>query len=211
MKYLLGALAVGLVVWGVAGQFRTSAARARADDVRAMLDSTQVEMAKAQAERHDAIADRMRADSARVVDSTELAGRLANARYDMIVLEDSSRTLLRRLSRALDSLPDSARATVDNVVRVLASEVEACRAGLELADSLHTLCGERLEARDSTIADLNLTVAEQTSMLHAEIALRETYRGLANPGFLERIRQALPAVGVALAVGIAIGLSIGGP
>lgn len=202
VKYVLGALAVGLVVWGVAGHFRTSAAKARADDVREMLDSTRVEMERAQAMRHEAIAERMQADSVRQADSAVVATQLAGLRDDLEIMSDSSTALLAKLD--MGSLPPP----VGNVIRVLQFEAEACRTALELADSLHTLCGERLASRDSTIADLYLEIAEKDTLLHAEIALVETYRGLANPNWLTRIRQALPTMGVAAGIGLAIGIAI---
>lgn len=208
MKYLIGAVLVALVAWGIVGQLRMSAAKARADDVREMLDSTRVEMERAQAQRHEAIAERMTADSARQEERGELLARLEVARMDMDRFSDTSDSLRQQLVTVLDSLPDSTRATVSNVVRVLTFEARACRTALGLADSLHILCGERLASRDSTIADLNLTVMEQDSLLHAEIALVETYRALASPNWLERIRQALPWVGVALAVGLGIGVGL---
>lgn len=170
-------------------------------------------MAIARAQRDSAIAGRSALDLLHREDSAKTASELARTRTRLAILTDSSRTLKGRLDSLLaadSTLPPDVRGAIGAAFRSLTAENVECRAALDLSDSLHTLCGKRLAARDATIADLSVTVADADTALDAQKALTETYRRLASPPWLERLRQSLPYVTAAAVFGVLAGLLLGG-
>ena len=213
MKYALGVILVILAGWAITGQLGWSRAKAAAETRRADLEEVRGEMEALRAGRDTVIAAREELDERRRADSAELAGELTRTRARLTRATASSRAQTLRLDSLLaaDSLlPDTVRGAIGAAFRSLTEENVACRASLDLADSLHSLCGQRLASRDSTIADLRLTVVETDSLLHAQTALTETYRSLASPPWYERLRRGLPWIAGAVGLGVVVGLALGG-
>ena len=194
LTYLLGALAVLLI-----GGFWLRAHDARLQAV-ATADRTRDSLALATRFQDSVEALRAEKDAIAAHRDSVLRDSLATVRRSLHRARDETAHLtsdLEALLAADTTVPDTLRLAIGHTLTALTARAETCDAALSLADSVASVCSQRLAVRDSTVADLR-------GLLTAQTGLTEQYRRAARPSLLARLWGHLPWFVVGAALGVVI-------